>query len=283
MKVFITGASGNVGREVSKALAKAGHELVLLSRSQTNDLPDGSMYYTDLADTAGLSDIITKERPDIVIHLAAMIGGACEDDPHMAEQVNVEATKQLARLSAKYGVARFIFTSSAAVYNQLDHSPTDEQSNIDPQSVYGKTKLAAEQALGKIAVSSNLLVTILRPFNIYGPEFTNSLVYKLAHSTPDSPVILNGLDTFYRDYIHIDDVVKVLSRLETDKQTESCVVYNVASGVSTNNATLIAALEARGREVHYNVKESPPSYSWADIHKAQTELGFQPDPTVRPF
>lgn len=276
MKILITGASGNVGREVSRALGQT-NELVYVSRSVPRHVPRGSHYAVDMAEPEDLAAIFEKEKPDAVIHLAAMLGAICDTQPELAQKVNVDATRVLAELSVKHGVEVFIFPSTAAVYSQYELVPADEDHAIAPRGVYGKTKLEAEAVLADIARTGTTKFAALRIFNVYGPEFKASLVYKLAHSTPDAPITLFGLDVFYRDYIHIDDLVKVFANMSAYKDEPVFSVFNIASGKATNNTELVAQLKKFGYTPHYTVQEdAPPSYSWAAISRAKKRLNFDP-------
>ncbi|HKX73404.1 MAG TPA: NAD(P)-dependent oxidoreductase [Candidatus Saccharimonadales bacterium] len=275
MKILITGASGNVGREVSRALGQT-NQLVYVSRSAPKQVPDGAHYAVDMADPTELPSIFEKEKPDAVIHLAAMLGAICDQEPELAQKVNVEATRLLAELSVKHGVGVFLFPSTAAAYNQTELAATDEDHNVDPRSIYGKTKVEAERALEALSKTGATRFAALRIFNVYGPEFAASLVYKLAHSSPDAPVSLFGMDTFYRDYIHVDDLVKVLANLQAYKNLPVFSVFNIAGGKATNNTELIAQLTKQGFDPQYVVQEAAPSYSWANISRAKEQLGFDP-------
>jgi len=277
MKVFITGAAGKLGTEIVAALA-GEHELTLAVRNRNSQLP-GQQIELDVTNIANIEPAIAAARPDVIIHLAAVIGEA-QTNPALARQVNVDATAALAQAAAKHGVKQFLFASTAAVYAQNDLAPTDEDHNIAPASVYGQTKLAAEEALAKISKTSTIQVSIFRIFNMYGPTFTNSLVYKLAHSAADQPVSLNGWETFYRDYVHVADVVWAFSQFEALANHAQYAVMNIASGQATNNQALIAALTSQGVTPHYRVQQAPASYSWADITRAKTSLGFAPKQTV---
>ena len=280
MKALITGASGNLGRAAAKALAANGYELVYVSRKAPQDVPDAKHYAVDMAEPDQLTDIFTQEKPQIVIHLAAMLGPICDQQPELAQKVNVDATRRLVELSVKNNVKTFIFPSTAAVYNQQELQPTNEDSNVEPRSMYGKTKLAAEQALAALAKTGGTHFVALRIFNVYGNGFAVSLVNKLAESTSNAPISLFGMDTFYRDYINVNDIVALFKNLCQRPDLAPFGVYNVASGKATNNTELIASLRQQGYDPQFTVQDVPPSYSWADISRAKTELGFMPTPSI---
>ncbi|HSW81395.1 MAG TPA: NAD(P)-dependent oxidoreductase [Candidatus Saccharimonas sp.] len=274
MKILVTGAAGKLGAEVVKALA--GHEVVQAVRTQKVGTV-ATQIELDLSDLASIEPAIAATKPDTIIHLAAVIGEA-QTNPDLAKKVNADATAELAKASAKHGVRYFLFASTAAVYAQNELLPTDEDSNIAPAAVYGQTKLAAEQALANSAGDVKFIA--FRIFNVYGPTFTNSLVYKLAKSTPEQPVQLNGFETFYRDYVHVNDVVRALVQFDAFANLPNFTVMNIAGGRAVNNKMLVEELTAQGVTPHYDVKQAPASYSWADITRAQKLLGFKPAQSI---
>jgi UDP-glucose 4-epimerase len=280
MKIFITGASGKLGTALVKSFGTAS-ELVLLDRTPTANSQSVTSYELDLSDLSSIDDIISRERPDVIIHLAAILGSSCESDPQLAEQINVEATRKLAEFASKYGVSKFVFASTSAIYRQSEFTPTNERSNIDPQSVYGQTKLKAEQAIQACAERSGTDFTVLRMFNIYGLAFSESLIYKLIHSTKDAPVTMFGPDNFYRDYIHVQDVVRAFEKAVALPHVGGQFrVMNIASGEATNNTSMVEQLVSQGIEPHYNTKDAGFSFTWADIKQAKEVLGFEPHTTI---
>lgn len=275
MKVLITGAGGRIGGRLVAALADR-HQLVLLDRRLAAPPPAAKGYQIDLDDFEALERLIASEKPEAVIHLAALVGPVCESDPALAKKVNVDATKTLAELAAKAGAKKFIFASTAAVYHQTELAPTDEEHNVDPRSVYGETKLEAERELLAALQESGTRAIILRLFNIYGPEFDSSLINRLVSSTPGNPVELRGPDNYYRDYIHVDDAVGLLADLLDAAENPADQVFNIANGRAVSNAKLIGLLEDKGFEPDYKLVPGDTDISWADISRAKAQLGFSP-------
>jgi len=281
MKILITGASGNIGRQLAKVLA-ANHQLVLLDRTApSKSSANLETYRIDLTAPAKLASIFSVEKPDIVIHLAAILGAACESDPDYARKINIEAVSNIARLSSKNGVKKFIFTSTAAVYNQSKLVPTDELSNIDPQTVYGKTKLAAEAQLRDISKNSVMQFSIFRVFNVYGKGVQDSLIFKLLNSDTQNPAELCDPANHYRDFVHINDVIAAFTSVIANNFSYKFDIFNIASGRSLSTVALIELLKGHKANLHYLVKgKCEPSFSWADITKAKQQLQFKPSQSL---
>ena len=280
MKVLITGAGGKLAGEIARSFGE-DHDLVYTARSEVTDLPEGAFYPVDLAEPTDMGRVFETEKPDAVIHLGAMLPGACQENPELARRVNTDATAELARLAVSHGVRSFIFASTAAVYNQTEMRPvTEDEAANTPRLVYGQTKLAAEQELAAIAETGDTRFAALRIFNIYGKPFTDSLVHKLIHSTEEAPVGLVGPDTFVRDYVHVSDVVAAHHEVLDNEVAPRFRVYNIASGVPTTNGELVEQLEAKGVHPHYTMKPIDLNVAWADISRAKEELGFAPQTSI---
>lgn len=281
MKILITGASGKLGKHLTTFLLADNHELVLISRSQTQ-IEGRLAHRADISSPDDIAQIFKTEKPQAVIHLASIIGVDCEENPKLAEKVNVEATKSLINLANEFGVEKFIFASTSAVYGRHELAATDENHNINPTSVYGRTKLSAEKMLSSYAEKSSTQVIVFRLFNIYGEGFTDSLIYKLVHSTEDKPVGLRSLDNFYRDYVHVDDVLGAFAAALERLGDTKLATLNIGSGKALSNRELLDNLKDLGIEPHYTVSTGQLDVSWADISKARKLLNFEPRTVIDP-
>jgi UDP-glucose 4-epimerase len=277
MRVLITGASGRLGETVRRGLEAA-------------DLPTEPTYWAsprsakpgtvsiELANVEALSDAVLAAKPDAVIHLAGITGAACDRDPDMAHRVNVEATAAIAAAAAQAGASRFVFASTAALYGDTSAHPVVENAELAGRSGYARSKREAEERLEEIADGAAAFrVASLRIFNIYGDGFEDSLISRLIASTATSPVSLRGPDDFVRDYVRADDVASAALGCLSAELHGAFVPINIGSGIPTSNAQLVAVLE-RTRPIYYSVVDGPPSYSWADIGRARSLVGFAPTP-----
>lgn len=286
MRILVTGTSGQLGGPIAAGLYADGHEVVGLQRSVPSEDQPYPISRLDLLDMdKGAAEALFSEPPDVVVHMGALVGKACEDRPDVAFAVNSIATDRLAAMAARRGVGLFVFASSAAVYSQREQSPTKEISPYklgQPPTHYGRSKQLAEIALERVVQeSSGMQAVSLRIANPCGGVRT-SWPDQLLASTPDEPVTLPGWDNYYRDFVHRDDVVDAARRVVTAHQQGSLAqysVYNIAGGVSRSLKDTVGEL-SQLTPVYYTPGDAT-SYSWADITKAQTELGFNPDPRLR--
>src|SRR3990167_103493 len=279
MKILITGATGALGKTLVAELGK-DHDLFLLVRNkQKAQKQIGEVFEADITDFQKVTDIVTKVKPEVIIHLAAIISKACDVDPKLTELVNVEGTRNLAEAAAKSGTKMFIFPSTAAVYS-TDTNKKVREEDASPMSVYGKTKFAAEGALKEIGSKSKMNTVVMRLFNVYGPGIEGSLVNKLVNSTTENPAELFDPEHFIRDYISVNQILQIIQKL-LSVQSAGFTVINVANGKGISTASLIEQLKSLGIKPEYRtVKDDSPSFSTADISKLITLTGFTPSEKI---
>jgi dTDP-4-dehydrorhamnose reductase len=143
--VLITGGSGTLGWTLSKMLA--GYCRVVATFCTNPCTPQGTQAArVELGDRASIEDLLTGHGPEVIVHLAAVTDpDRCESDPGTATRVNLDATTEIATLAARSG-CRMLFASTDLVFDGLKGNYT-EQDEARPLSIYGTTKLRAEEAV----------------------------------------------------------------------------------------------------------------------------------------
>lgn len=256
-RVLITGGTGALG-------------------SQIKEIGEHTIFKTSVADMDITDKVMVKEvvgwwKPEVIIHLASMIGEECETNIEQAHRVNVDGTMNLMRFGQENGMRRFIFTSSSAVYTQTKMYPTKENENIKPMNTYGATKLEAEQLLSR---ENKGELIILRPFNIYGTNFSRSIINRMLTS---EKIVLVNPNNYYRDYVHCSDVIKVIKLAVDVEMKEKEYIVNIGSGITRTTMGLVHYMNACGIYPNYEVqKRKGSSISWANITKLQELFNYKP-------
>lgn len=273
IRVIVTGASGGIGRAVLRSIAgDPSLEAIAWSRTHQPGSGSKSTVVADLTDFATVRAMLADIRPQAVIHLAGIAGTDSAQSPSLIQDTNVDATLHLARAAAEHGAQRFVFASSAAVYGVDATAPLSEDAPLRGESVYAKSKIAAEQGLCAIAAETGLEVISLRIFNVFGDDFPDSLISRLRTAGPNHDIALHGGQEFVRDYVHGDDVARAFHRaLLVDMHGPSLIV-NIGSGIPTTNADLLDAISPTARR-YVKVTAGSPSYSVADASFAQSLWG----------
>jgi nucleoside-diphosphate-sugar epimerase len=170
MKILVTGANGFIGRHLVSTLAARGEEVVAVSRYQSTPAP--GVEWRLAPELGGGTDwALLLNGCDAVVHLAGVAHRRVTDgDAYAAElqRVNVDATARLYAAACGNGIKRFIFVSSLAAVTSRSIGLVDGATPARPTNPYGRSKLAAEQALAGREKEGGVPLIVLRPPVIYG-------------------------------------------------------------------------------------------------------------------
>lgn len=195
MRVLVTGASGFVGRHLTRALA--AHDVVPF----VGDVRDAKAY-------AALGPV------DVVYHLAAR--ASVPDsirDPAATWDVNVNGTLRLLEWARGGGARRVVLVSSAHVYGKPERAFVDETHPLRPVTPYGASKLAAEALAQSYHATYGLETVVVRPFNMYGPGQAGGFVLQdILQQLKEGRKLTLGDPRPVRDFTYITDAVDMLAR-----------------------------------------------------------------------
>jgi len=229
--VLITGGAGYIGSHVTETLLKKNKKVFLVDNLSTGHKKlinkKAKFFKLDIANKHGIKKIIEKYKIDSIIHLAAhLIIGEGQKKPKKYYKNNVLGTKKLIEACKSSTVKNFIFSSTAAIYKEGQYK-VSENSMIKPKSVYGKTKIKAENLIINFAKKNKINYGILRYFNIAGASpsgkiglinkksdhlfknFSSEImkkrpklkIYGSDYKTKDGSCI--------RDFIHVSDIAQI--------------------------------------------------------------------------
>jgi dTDP-4-dehydrorhamnose reductase len=161
MKVIVTGAAGQLGTDAVATFVSAGHEVVALDRSGL-----------DLADAHAPAQVLADVRADVVVNCAAFTAvDRCETEADVAHEVNEHGVRRLAEACVDVR-AHLVHVSTDYVFDGTLDRPYREDDATNPESVYGRSKLAGEQAAFDVLGDA---VTIVRTSWVCG-EHGNNIV-----------------------------------------------------------------------------------------------------------
>ena len=219
MKILVTGSSGFIGSQLSKALLDRGHNVTGFDLTQ---LPQ-SNYPTIKGDLRNYNDVDKAvQGKEAVYHLGALANlNICRTKPLETVQVNVLGTANIAKACQKHNT-KLIYASSCHVYGYQNHFPVTEDSTPNPSEIYSATKLAGEKIIQKFP--GGVRHTILRYGTAYGPYMRPQLAIYIflekATKNEKITVYKPGIQT--RQFIHIDDLIEgnilALDRPEAEGQ-----------------------------------------------------------------
>lgn len=248
-KVMITGSEGFIGKHLQEAL-KNKYEILKFDIKNS--------IFQDTRNRKYLKDFITKNKPDIIVHLAANPEVHTSFEyPQEDITLNVSSTINLLDICKENPVEMFIFASTAQIYGEANKDGMDESTTIDPKSPYSIGKHTAENYCRFYNQKYGIPTLVFRFFNIYGENqpytvVVPSLINKIK-SLKEKTLKMYGSEGDSRDFIYIKDLCKAF-KLAIEKQPAGETI-NIGSGVETkisDLALLIAKLLNKKIKLEYN-------------------------------
>ena len=314
MAVLVTGGAGFIGSHTAVELLNAGKEIVILdnfSNSKPQSLEaikkitgkDFKFYEMDYLDREKLEKVFEENEIDSVLNFAGFKAvGESVEKPIEYYTNNISGALVLLDTMRKYGVKKFVFSSSATVYGEPERIPiTEDCKTGGTTNPYGTSKLFIEQILKDIYNSDNTWdIAILRYFNPVGAHesgligeepqgIPNNLMPYVARvaagKLKELSVFGNDYDTpdgtGVRDYIHVVDLakghIKALEKLE--KEGKGLYIYNLGTGKGYSVLDMVNAFEkSTGKKVAYKIaprRAGDIATCYSDPTKAKEELGWE--------
>jgi UDP-glucose 4-epimerase len=237
----------------------------------------------DIRDRSGLRTLLQETRPDLVIHAAAQASVPVSmRETRLDVETNVVATLELAQEAAAVGTQRFVFFSSGgAIYGEPAVLPATEETAVEPKSIYGASKAAAELYLGVVADQTGLEVSVLRPANIYGPEQhpqgeAGVIAIFSQRMLRNESVTIFGDGSQTRDYVYVEDVVEAAMQASAGVP-DTC---DISTGIEVSTRQVFETLaRLTGYEqpvVHDDERPGDIARSMLDPTKAGRVWGWEP-------
>lgn len=284
LKTLIVGGLGFIGRHIIRSSAQSSLVLVSTADSVIRnksfvDRLGLVAEAADITDAEKLKEIMQKEKPQAVIHLAALTGIAkCNQNPSLAFSVNVLGTYNVI-MGCLASRSRLIFISSREVYGETSSDRTREDSSLVPNNVYGLTKLLGEQLVLWAASRFGLKYTILRLTNVYGPEGDKINVQAMIkRALTDRRIRIFG-GSQRMNLVYVTDVVEIIRRcLNEPRATDQ--VLNVGSEddftVDEVVAKVVACLKVPVEIEHGPMRPGETLNFRPNLQRSREILGYSP-------
>jgi len=299
MNILVTGCAGFIGSNVCSRLIDEGNTVVGLDdlndaydvrlknwRLDNLKLKKGfAFHHLDIRDMAALEQCLASYQPrlsfDAIINLAARAGvRQSVTDPWIYYQTNVIGSLNILELCRKYGINKFVLSSSSSVYGDASQMPFKENSNTDtPLSPYAASKKAAEVLAYSYHFLYKLDVTVFRYFTVFGPAGRPDLsIFKFIKQISEGQEItVFGDGSQTRDFTYVDDIARgTISALKP----LGYEIINLGNNRPMELNNIISIIEAQlGQKAKRKYTPPHPAdvpATWADITKAKTLLNWEP-------
>lgn len=282
--VFITGATGFLGRYAARHFFEQGWQVIGTDNSPPENAPllNLTAYYRLQLPDPQLSHLLTKHNPQVFIHCAgrASVGLSMTDPAADFYNNTALVLEMLNALRINAPNCKFILLSSAAVYGNPEFLPVTETQHPAPLSPYGFHKLQGEQLCLEFTKVYGLPTASVRIFSAYGPGLRRQVIWDICQKTIiHESLTLQGTGQESRDFIHALDIAQAL-RIIAQSAPMQGEVYNLGSGREVRIAELVdmvlSALEYKGRVEFDGIVQAGTPLNWqADISRLAS-LGFVP-------
>nr|WP_144921565.1 NAD-dependent 4,6-dehydratase LegB [Paenibacillus bovis] len=295
-KVLITGADGFLGSHLTEDLIRKGYDvrpfvfynsfnswgwLDTLSLEMRNEL---DVFSGDIRDPHGVKEAM--KGCDKVLHLASLIAIPYSyHSPDTYVDTNIKGTLNILQAARELDVTRVVHTSTSEVYGTAQYVPIDENHPLQGQSPYSASKIGADQLALSFYRSFETPVSIIRPFNTYGPRQSARAVIPtiITQLASGKRKIKLGALSPTRDFNYVKDTVNgFIQMMNSDKALGEVVNIGSNFEVSIGETAKIIAeimgvkIEIETDEIRIRPKKSEVERLWADNEKAKVLLGWEP-------
>ena len=299
MKILVTGADGFIGSHLTEILSRSGFQVTALSQYNSFNnwgwLEESDCLKNIEVITGDVRDLnfcrkITKDL-DVIFHLAALIGipySYIAPDSYL--ETNIKGTLNMSQAAVDNKIKHFIHASTSEVYGTAQYVPIDEAHPLQPQSPYSASKIAADAMAMSFHHSFELPLTIVRPFNTYGPRQSARAVIPniITQIASSAKQIKLGSLTPTRDFNYVEDTCNGFISL-LNKKAAIGEVINIGSNSEISISNILDIIqELMGSDVEVLTEEerirpekSEVQRLWCDNTKINKISGYLPKIGIR--
>ena len=291
--VLVIGGAGYIGSVLVRKLLKRGYKVrvldaLIFGKSSLQDIIGHPDFQLQKGDFRNVEDVVeSMQSIDAVIHLGAIVGDpACSIDDKLTIEVNLAAVRMLAEVAKGNKVSKFVFASTCSVYG-ASNNVLDENSLLNPVSLYAETKRQAEEVLLNMQ-SHDFAPTILRLATVHGfsyrPRFDLVVNLLAAKAIFENSITIFGGEQ-WRPFIHVSDVADAFIKvIEAPREIIAGEIFNVGSNRENYQIKEIGNIIKKLRPetiVHVDTASNDKRNYKVKFDKIRIILGFEPKITVR--
>lgn len=283
MNILVTGGSGFIGSHLDDALIARGHKITVVDNLVLGRIeniqhlmanPNFKFVKADLLDMDIMRTVFAEGCFDMVYHLAAnsdiQKGGK---DPMVDYQLTFNTTFQILQLMKEFGIKKFFFASTSAIYGETYDVLNEDYGPLKPVSNYGAGKLASEAFISAFSSTYGIQTWITRFPNVVGERFTHGVIYdfikKLRNNPEELEVLGNGEQC--KPYVYVKDLVEAILYV-IDHASEKYNVFMIGSD-SRTKVKEIAAMVIEEMGLNAKIRYTGGDRGWVgDVPEFRYDL-----------
>ncbi|OZI12704.1 NAD-dependent dehydratase [Bacillaceae bacterium SAS-127] len=295
-KILVTGADGFIGSHLTEELVRQGYDVRAfvyynsfnswgwLDSSPSEIKKNLDVFAGDIRDPYGVKTAM--QGCDVVLHLASLIAIPYSyHSPDTYVDTNIKGTLNVLQAARELGVSKVVHTSTSEVYGTALYVPIDEEHPLQGQSPYSASKIGADQMALSFYRSFETPVSIIRPFNTYGPRQSAravipTIITQLANGA--NKIKLGAIHPT-RDFNYVKDTVSGFISVMNSKKSIGEVInigsnYEISIGETAQFIAEVmgVSLEIETDDQRLRPKKSEVERLWAENKKAKELLGWEP-------
>jgi len=308
-RIVIIGGAGFMGHNLALHLKRLGSEVSIIDGLEVNNLTsvignsdnlphphlslavlyerlqllreaDIPLYVQDARDYHGLSHLIGKTKPQVILHLAAVShANRSNKDPYSTFDHSLR-TLENALDNARNNIEHFIYISSSMVYGHFKDGQVDENSQCEPLGIYGALKFSGEKMVIAYNQAFGLPYTIIRPSALYGERCISRRVGQIfiENALFGKEITINGDGSDGLDFTYIQDLINGLTKVIENDNSRS-QIFNLTYGSARTIADMLDIL--RSHFPNISIRNNPkdalmPDRGTLSVDKARSILGYEP-------
>jgi UDP-glucose 4-epimerase len=290
MNILITGGAGFVGSHLCNHYVSRGDVVFCLDNFLTGELTNirhllnhknFKLVAGDIRDYATLEKLMP--RIDTIFHLAAQIHvDRSIIEPRLTYDINVIGTQNVMELARMHDIGKVIHMSTSEVYGTSEYTPMDEKHPLNAPHPYGASKIAADRLCYSYIQTYGMNISIMRPFNLYGPHqkdsgYGGAISIFTKRVLSGLPPVIYGTGEQSRDYTYVADIVNAFEVVMDCHHNGGVINFGTGKGITINELShkIIKLCGKNLKPVFVDPRPGEVHCLLADITKAK-KLGWAP-------
>ena len=291
VKVLITGADGFIGSHLTEHLINLGAKVSIFVKENSasgskftplnlqNSIKKISNIVTGDISSEDCIKLIKDTEPEVIFHLAAeAYVPKSFTQPLLVKKVNLDGTLNVLNAAMDLDIKRIVCTSSSEIYGNSEIA-INEDHPLNPTSPYGASKAAADRFCFAYYKTYNLPISIIRPFNTYGPRHTYDVIPKfISLALKNDPLTIYGAGEQTRDFTYVDDTVNGFLLMGSRKEAiGQAVNFGAGNDISINNIAkkIIEYSKSKSQIVHIEPRKAEVQKLLCDPSKAKMLFSWE--------